>query len=405
MRVAYVCADPGVPVFGKKGCTGHVQEVVRSLRSAGAEVDLFATRFDGDPPPDLRAVSIHHLPAAPKGDLAVRELGCLAANEEVSDLLRRNGPFDLVYERYSLWSYAAMEYARESGTPGVLEVNAPLIEEQAAHRGLIHHDDARRVAERAFSAATLLAAVSSGMSDHLLRNYPSTNGRVYVVPNGVNPRRFTPETVPARPAVRGIFTVGFCGNLKPWHGVPVLIKAFAALHRRCPNTRLLVVGEGPERASLEGEILANCLGTAVELTGRVSGDHVPGLLKCMDVATAPYPQMDNFYFSPLKLFEYMASGVPVVASRIGQLDEVIEDGVSGILCSPGDANALADALAQLIDDPPARHRIAAAAREMVLSNYTWDAVIRRVLRLAGVTAADQPAAAEPIAPATAEVTI
>src|SRR6185436_13422914 len=95
LRIAYVCADPGVPVFGRKGCTVHVQEVLRALMAAGATVDLFATRLDGDPPVDLREVHVHRLPAAPKGDVAKRERLCLAANEELGEQLRRFGPFDL----------------------------------------------------------------------------------------------------------------------------------------------------------------------------------------------------------------------------------------------------------------------------------------------------------------------
>ena len=73
MRLAYVCADPGVPVFGRKGASIHVQEVVRALDARGVEVELFASRTGGDPPPGLEKVPLHGLPAPPKGDLAARE--------------------------------------------------------------------------------------------------------------------------------------------------------------------------------------------------------------------------------------------------------------------------------------------------------------------------------------------
>src|SRR5262249_29646448 len=134
MRIAYVCADLGVPVFGRKGCSIHVQEVVRALSEQGACVELFARRLDGEPPPGLETIPLHALPASPKGDHTLREQAALRANDDVRALLEQEGPFDLVYERYSLWSFAAMEYARASGTPGLLEVNAPLIAEQAEHR-------------------------------------------------------------------------------------------------------------------------------------------------------------------------------------------------------------------------------------------------------------------------------
>src|SRR5262249_42054172 len=143
MRIAYICADPGVPVFGRKGCSVHLQEILRAFQECGARVELFATRLGGDPPPDLRAVPVHPLPAVPKGELAARERAALALNADLDAALRRgtrasgSGRFDLVYERYSLWGQAGMEYAAGVGVPGLLEVNAPLLEEQAEHRGLV----------------------------------------------------------------------------------------------------------------------------------------------------------------------------------------------------------------------------------------------------------------------------
>ena len=131
MRVAYICADPGVPIFGEKGSTLHVQEIIRAVRALGAEVEIFASRIGGEPPLDFESVPLHKLPRPPKGDLAVREQKCLAANDDLRSALDDAGTFDLVYERYSLWSFAGMEYARDSGAASVLEVNAPLIEEQA----------------------------------------------------------------------------------------------------------------------------------------------------------------------------------------------------------------------------------------------------------------------------------
>lgn len=135
-RLAYVCADPGVPVFGGKGASVHVQEVVRALVEKGVRVELFASRTGGDPPPGLEEVPLHRLPSPPKGDLEKRERELLAANDELREALEAAGPFDAVYERYSLWSFAGMEYAARTAVSGILEVNAPLIEEQAAHRGL-----------------------------------------------------------------------------------------------------------------------------------------------------------------------------------------------------------------------------------------------------------------------------
>src|SRR4051794_40395990 len=99
MRVAYVCADPGVPIFGSKGCSIHAQEILRALVKRDAQVDLFATSLGGEPPPGLQTVRLRGLAPAPKGELAAREQMSLAANGDLRRALEREGPFDLVYER------------------------------------------------------------------------------------------------------------------------------------------------------------------------------------------------------------------------------------------------------------------------------------------------------------------
>ncbi|MDJ0708621.1 MAG: glycosyltransferase family 4 protein [Leptolyngbyaceae cyanobacterium MO_188.B28] len=384
MRIAYICADRGVPVFGQKGCSIHVQEVIRSLQRLGAQVELFATRSDGVPPSELEAVTVHKLPAISKGDREVREQASLSANQGLRQALEQAGPFDLIYERYSLWSFAGMEYAQAIGVPGLLEVNAPLIQEQEKHRGLVDRVSAEQVAERVFRAATALLAVSEEIKTYL-EEYPDAKQRVHVVPNGVNPDRFSSDVRPLLSPSPGTFTVGFVGTLKPWHGLPILVEAFDRLHQRSSETRLLIVGDGPERENLVADLSSRGLLEAVHFTGAVAPDDIPGWLASMDVAVAPYPDQANFYFSPLKVYEYMAAALPVVASQIGQLTTLIKDGVNGLLCPAGDAVALAAALARLQQSPELGIHLGHTARETMKQNHSWDKVAQGILHLAELT--------------------
>lgn len=383
MRVAYVCADPGVPVYGAKGASVHVQAVAGSLARRGARVELLATRWGGERPPALQGVREHRLPPAPKGETAVRERRALAANTGLADALEDLGPVDLAIERYSLWSHAAMEHARRAGVPCVLEVNAPLIDEQAAHRTLVHREKAEQATARALAAARTIVAVSEGVAGWLER-WPQARGRVHVVPNGVDPARFPARLAAPRRRRRGEpFTVGFLGTLKPWHGLDTLVAAFSALRRTHPEARLRVVGDGPQAPSLRRALVEHGALDAAELVGGVDPSQVAAQLAAMDVAVAPYPDLRPFYFSPLKVFEAMAAGLPVVASRVGQLEQLVDEGTSGLLYPPGDVAALAGALARLADDPAGCRRMGASARRVALATHTWDAVTDRVLALAG----------------------
>ena len=378
MRLAYVCADPGVPVFGRKGCSIHAQEVLRALLRRGIDVELFSARLGERPRRSLEGLRVHALPSGAGGDAAEREVLALAANRDLERALKREGPFDVVYERHSLWSFAAMEYARDTGVPGLLEVNAPLIEEQERHRGLVDRDGAQRAVDRSFAAATTLIAVSDPLARHL-ESHPSARGRVRVVANGVDPERFRPGLPPAIPPVPGVFTVGFVGSMKPWHGLSVLVEAFARLHATDPQTRLLLVGDGPERSAIEAGIRNRDLTDSAIVTGAVDPEEVPRFLVSMDAAVAPHLADETFYFSPLKVYEYMAAGLPVVASRLGQLVELAEEGRCALLCAPGDAGAFAQALGLLRQDPELSRRLSRAAREKVLRESSWDRVVERLL--------------------------
>ena len=287
-------------------------------------------------------------------------------------------PFDFIYERYSLWSYSAMEYAQKVGIPGILEVNAPLILEQEKHRGLVDREEAEAVAKRVFQAATTIITVSSEVKDYVSQ-YVNDKSKIQVIPNGVNPQRFAQNLSETNKPLSDQFTVGFMGSLKPWHGLPILIDAFARFHRNHPKTRLLIVGDGTERDRLLRDIATRNLESVVQLTGAVPPEAVPHWLAQMDVAVAPYPQSEDFYFSPLKVYEYMAAGLPVVASNIGQIAEVIDHGVNGLLAPPGDVTALEKALDQLWRSPSLRYCLGDLAREKILQHHTWERVVEKIL--------------------------
>ncbi len=390
MRIAYICMDPGIPVFGQKGASIHVQEVMRALQRRGATVELFTMRLGGEAPADLRQVVVHQLPALPKGlTTAERETAALAANPRLAEALQvanaAGTPFAMIYERYSLWSDGAMGFARHHGIPALLEVNAPLIEEQQQHRGLVDQAAAAAVARRAFGAADQIIAVSDGVADYL-NQFAEAAGKVQVIPNGVDIERFSPTTSPHLPFDAAAFTIGFVGSLKAWHGLEVLVEAFALVHDLAPESRLLIVGDGPMRAELEAGLATRHLLAAVHFTGAVNHDEIGRWLTAMDVAVVPYPQLENFYFSPLKLYEYMAAGRAVVASAIGQITNLVDHEQNGLLCAPGDSRALASSLLRLRNDSSLRTRLGNAAHATIRAHHTWDAVAAQLLQLAHLPA-------------------
>jgi len=394
MKIVYVSADRGIPVFGNKGASVHIRELVNALAAVGHEVRvLSASRGPGSAPLMAQVVEVQTdgSPLSPDAFLFVghenarakigRSLGISSAI--LNCLLRSYAQekFDLIYERYSLWSATGVRASQELRIPCLVEVNAPLREEEQRYRDLALAADAEAIEAEVFAGADLLLAVSKEVKAYAVGRGADPD-RTLVIPNGVDPERFHPAVTPECPeGTAGKFVLGFVGSFKAWHGIEVLLEAFRRLLARSPAYHLLLVGDGPLRGWIEGYVQGARLGGTITLTGWVPHDRLPGLIQRMDVAVAPYPLLDDFYFSPLKLFEYLAVGKPVVASRIGQIHEVIEDGTTGLLVRPGAIEELVESIERLRHDPRLRRTLGVAASREV-RRYSWEHNARRVTALA-----------------------
>ena len=170
MRVAYICADPGVPVFGTKGSSVHVQEIVRAWRRAGAEVTVYCTRRGTERPADLADLPVVEIrPESASGagrEKAIRESAAALAHAVVRD------GCDVAYERYSLFSAALATVTQVLRVPAVLEVNAPLIEEQQQYRELHDAGLAEGMLCTNAAAATVVACVSEPVVQWVERGFP-----------------------------------------------------------------------------------------------------------------------------------------------------------------------------------------------------------------------------------------
>lgn len=165
--------------------------------------------------------------------------------------------------------------------------------------------------------------------------------------------------------------LGFIGSFHYWHGIDHLLHLIEHTVDDYPQIAYLLVGDGPMREEAEDFIRSHGYQDRVLFTGYVSHEEIPKYLAAMDIALAPYPPMDVFYFSPLKLFEYMASGKATIASDIGQISEIISDGHNGRLYDPYDLDTLLRCAKDLIEQPKLRKEIGQRARATVLEQFTW----------------------------------
>ncbi|HYM13119.1 MAG TPA: glycosyltransferase family 4 protein [Bryobacterales bacterium] len=295
------------------------------------------------------------------------------------DVLRRERP-DVVLTLHAL-RFSSLLAARRLGIPVVLQVNAPVPHEIRCYRPELRllPRISDWVERRMLQAADGVIVVSNALRDHLARR-GAEPAKITVIPNGADVQLFRPEA--AEPAIRARFPgqilVGFAGSFARFHGLELLEQAIDHISCRQPGVQFVLVGGGPGADQLRGRCRRLGCDGQVMFLGALAHNQMPGVLAAMDVLVAPYASQDFFYFSPIKLFEYMASGRAVVAARLGQIAEVIEHGRNGLLYDPADPGDFIEKLLELVRDPACRARLGAKARRTIAAGYTWDHNIRLV---------------------------
>ena len=419
MKILYLSSDSGIPVLGRKGASVHVRSLVTAFGHEGHAVVVVTPSLTKSPweTPASFDAEIVHMPAS---DTIVSAIDTIRSYNEAlgiensvpseirrilytqqleAKLTRRfeHARPDFIYERAALFSTAGVSVARALDVPLVVELNAPLSLEQSTYRGSYLPAVATHAERRTLREADLVLTVSSPLRQYAIEQGVAAD-RAVVMPNGIEPDLFRPgaPSVAARERwqVGPGPVLGFVGGLRPWHGVRALPELLARLAPRHPSLRLVIAGDGPLRDELTAAFRQRQVAERVVFTGAVAHEDVADLVRLFDVALAPYNETEHlFYYSPLKLFEYMGCGVPVIAAGLGQILDVVDHDTNGLLYAPGDLDALTAACARLLDDPPLRRRLGSSAAETVHAKYTWRHNAKHVIELVQEIAARQETSA------------
>lgn len=378
-------------IRGIDGQAVHVRAMVKALEEEGHEVREVAlepvtgeasSRRPRSAPGRRPWRAVDRLP------MAFREGAEYVSSAATWRMVRREAEElapDFIYERHAFGNVGGVLAGNGLGVPVVLEVNSPLLEELSRTRGIAFPAVARRLEAFALDRADLVLAVSAELREKLLPHAGRAT-RVLAIPNAVDAAAFRPagdgERDSARRALdlptgggRPGFVLGFTGYVREWHRLDLVLEALA--RPELADARFVVAGEGPWSAELARR--AADLGVADRVTalGARRHEEMPTVLAALDVAVlAGTPA----YASPLKLYEYLAAGLPVVAPDQENLHEVLRDRENALLFPPGDAAALGGALVELKRDAALRARLGARARETVLEDRrSWRGVARRVV--------------------------
>lgn len=402
MKILYLCFDPSIDLAAEVGGAVHVRGMIRALGNLGHDITALGSCVSRpewmERQTAARVIScgISRLNrslgrAIRKGNKVVRQpprrfpdavrlLHNAAFFHRAAKLMRRLSP-DFIYERYSLWGITGLSLAKRYRVPLALEVNAPLVYEQEHYRQKLTWPRLAHWMERCvWRCADPVIVVSEPLRNHLIKEAGVAPERIRVLPNAVDAKWFAPanNATPINSEKDEKFVLGFVGGFKAWHGADFLLSVFEDFHRLEPSSRLLLIGDGPLKSSLEERTRKVGLEKAVTFTGIIPHEEIRDYLATMDVALASYPALENFYYSPLKLFEYMAAGRAVVASSAGQVAQIIRHRVNGLLYEPGDRAGFLKCLCELRKDPVLREELGRNARK-ASEDFTWERNAARVI--------------------------
>lgn len=366
MRILYAALDQRVP--GTLGGSVHVQAVADGLAALGHDVHV-ATTPGGSWP----AGAVHwHAMSPPLGRAELRwsRAGALAR-------LAATVNAQVIIERYYNFGGEGIIAATRLGLPSVLEVNAPIVDYPGSSKARVDRallvEPMRRWRDSLCRQTDLFVTPSVQILPPWV-----DRSKVLEVEWGADVDHFRPDAAGRVPFERDPHRVlcVFAGAFRSWHGATQLSAALARLHAQGEHRLGAVfIGDGPERVAAE-QAARDVPG--IIFTGAVPHEQLPQCLAAADIGVAPFdpakhkPLALGFYWSPLKIFEYMAAGLPVVAPRLPRIAALVSDGREGWLYDAAEPRALDAALVQLTD-ASLRERLGQAARARVVAEYSWRA--------------------------------
>jgi glycosyltransferase involved in cell wall biosynthesis len=367
------------------GSVTHAHELIRAFGDLGIDVlplttdDAIAATAEDDPDPPCHwkllkvGTSLNALPAsaAVADDLALVRGG-----------VRTHA--DVIYQRHARFSLCGAVLARVTRRPLFLEYNgSEVFTGTYWYTTPLKRQLARCERAVLWTASKIFVVSEVDRRDLIARGIPAE--RIVLNPNGVSPERFTTGGGAAVRRELGFSSdevvVGFVGTFGPWHGAPLLARVLGRLSESLPSLRTVFVGSGPELDQTREEVRRSGRDDVVRFVGPVRPPDIPRYLDACDILVSPQvplPDGIEFFGSPTKVFEYMAAGKAIVASRLGQIGEVLEDRRTALLVEPGDEAALGEAISTVARDPALRAQLGSAAADRARMRHSWSESALRV---------------------------
>lgn len=368
---------------GAIGSTIKAQKLLRALADQGAEVKDYW--LNAKPPRENNGESVP-VRRGVKARLSryLHEISQILKNinyyRREKEIIKREKP-DLVISRHGGYMLSTVILAKTYRFPFIMEIDSPEA-----------YENRQFYSDKYFMLPGLVEAIErlnyrlspfSFVQSDVLKKYVLDRAvperTIRVIPNAADPPGKDSGAgsgeIKKKYNLHGSIVVGFVGSFHYWHGIENLIYLIdRTLKKLQPagSIKFLLVGSGGvKEPELKKFIIDNRYQNLVIMTGLVKQAEVSRYIQAMDIVVAPYPRLEFFYYSPVKIYEYMAQGKAILASRIGQIAELIENGRNGILCDPDDRDEMVQSLIRLVQDGNLRKKLGRAALSDCRNKHQW----------------------------------
>lgn len=369
--------------LSRDGSAIHRWELARNLSKLGCEVHVISISYT-----NTKTEGVHIYPLTKK-----------SKSKYITQLIKlvKRHRFDIVYARNTMIGVIGFLIKKMWKSKLVFEVNGISSEELRLIENQLSTESKRlrsiiKVLQYleffVIRKADAVIAVTQGIKDYLI-NHGVDKNKVWVIENGANTELFKPiKDGNVLKKLRNRLRIDdngnivlFVGNLAPWQGIEYLLRAATIIIKRNPKTKFLIVGDGIMRNKLKSLVKELNIVEDVIFTGTVPYENVPEYINISDVCVAPFTHVRNesMGLSPLKIYEYLACGKPVVASNIKGVGDLLRNSNSGIEVVPEDPTELANAIIKLLKDEQLMEQMGDYGRKLVVKNYSWEITAKKTI--------------------------
>lgn len=299
-----------------------------------------------------------------------------SASKKLQKILK-DKKVQLIYERHAFFLFTGAKLAYKSHIPYIIEVNELAGEKRVRKQFFVKL--AKKIDRYVFQKADAIIVVSEFLKERIVE-LGIDGKKVHVIPNAADELLFVPRgdntMLKNKFSINPSTTViGFIGWFVPWHNLEMLIKVFSKICRD-KDMMLMLVGDGVLKDKFKALIAEYGIDQKVLFPGAVNYRQIPEYIDAMDICVIPG---SNVYRSPIKLFEYMIMGKPVIAPRYKPIEEIVCDQENGLIFTPNDERSLEEQIRLVVEDKTKRDAIGKRARTTILQKHLWSDNTKKVM--------------------------